>query len=101
MYNPLYDALSSCLRFEFPYLYQNQSVFFENVHAINAQTCIKVTGIEESTIDNFQFKNVSFEGDNAGNISYAKNWKFTDFKVRGAKENKLKLSNNKDVRIKD
>ncbi|MDQ1771050.1 glycoside hydrolase family 28 protein [Labilibaculum sp. A4] len=78
-----------------------KNMFFENVHAINAQTCIKVTGIEESTIDNFQFKNVSFEGDNAGNISYAKNWKFTDFKVRGAKENKLKLSNNKDVRIKD
>ncbi|WP_461630002.1 glycoside hydrolase family 28 protein [Labilibaculum euxinus] len=78
-----------------------KNMFFENVHAINAQTCIKVTGIEESTIDNFQFKNVSFEGDNAGNISYAKNWKFADFKVRGAKENKLKLSNNKDVRIKD
>ncbi|MBN2596781.1 glycoside hydrolase family 28 protein [Labilibaculum sp.] len=78
-----------------------KNVFFENIHAINAQTCIKVTGIEESTIDNFQFKNVSFEGDNAGNISFARNWKFSDFKVRGVKENKLKLSNNKDVRIKN
>ena len=78
-----------------------KNMFFENVHAINAQTCIKVTGIEESTIDNFQFRNVSFEGENAGNISFARNWKFSDFKVRGTKENKLKLSNNKDVRIKD
>ncbi|MDM8161447.1 glycoside hydrolase family 28 protein [Labilibaculum sp. K2S] len=78
-----------------------KNMFFENVHAINAQTCIKVTGIEESTIDNFQFKNVSFKGDNTGNISFARNWKFTDFKVRGVKENKLKLSNNKDVSIKN
>jgi len=74
-----------------------KNIFFENVHAVNAQTCLKITGIEESTLDNFQFKNVSFDGNYAGNISFARNWKFTDFRVRGVKENKLKLSNNKGV----
>ncbi len=77
-----------------------KNIHFENVEAINAKTCVKVTGIKESTIDNFHFKNVSFTGETAGNISFANDWSFDNFKVTGTKEPKLQMENNKNVKIK-
>lgn len=78
-----------------------KNIYFNNVHAIHAQTCIKVTGLKESTIDNFHFKNVTFKGENAGNITYAKDWEFNDFNVSGEKESKLQLKNTIGVNLKD
>ncbi|MCW3786579.1 glycoside hydrolase family 28 protein [Plebeiibacterium sediminum] len=77
-----------------------KNIHFENVEAINAKTCIKVTGLEESTIDQFRFKDVSFTGENAGKISYAKDWSFENFKVTGTKESKVEMDNNKGVKLK-
>jgi len=76
-----------------------KNMFFENILAINAQTCIRVTGIKESTIDNFHFKNVAFSGKKAGNITYANNWSFTNFNVIGVKEPKIQLKNTTGVTI--
>lgn len=76
------------------------NIYFENVEAINAKTCIKVAGLKESTIDNFHLKNVTLKGENAGSISFAKDWTLNNFKVEGAQEPKLKLADNKNVKIK-
>lgn len=73
-----------------------RNIFFENVSAVNAETCIKVTGLKESTIDNFSFENVSFQGKTAGNISYAKNWQMKNLSII-AGDDKIKLSNNVGV----
>lgn len=75
-----------------------KNIYFENVTATGATTCVKAAGLKECTIDNFSFKNVSFEGKNGGNISYAKDWKFDGFSVK-ATEKALELSNNKGVNI--
>ncbi len=77
-----------------------KNIYFENVEAINAKTCIKVTGLEESTIDNFNFKNVSFTGEDAGKISYANDWTFNNFSVLGTKDPKVKIENTKSVKLK-
>lgn len=73
-----------------------QNIYFENVTATNAGTCVKATGMKECSIDNFNFKNVSFEGKTAGNISFAKDWNFDGFLVT-AQDGALKLENNKNV----
>ena len=75
-----------------------KNVYFENVVATDASTCIKVAGLKESTIDGFNFKNVSFEGKTPGNISYAKDWSFNGFSVKTT-EGTLELKNNKGVNI--
>ena len=75
-----------------------KNIYFENVTATNASTCINVAGQEASTIDNFNFKNVSFEGKNAGNISFSKDWKFEGFSLK-ASDSQLKLEKNKGVNI--
>jgi len=77
-----------------------KNIYFSNVTATNASTCIKVAGIESGTIDNFQFKNVHLEGKKAGNISWAKDWVFDDFSVKGSEEATLTLKNNENVLIK-
>ena len=74
-----------------------RNVHFMNVTATNAQTCIKVSGIENSTIDGFDFDNVHFSGENAGTISWAKDWKVNNFSVNA--KSKLKLEHNKNVDI--
>lgn len=74
-----------------------RNVHFINVTATNAQTCIKVSGIENSTIDRFDFDNVHFSGENAGTISWAKDWKVNNFSVNA--KSKLKLEHNKNVDI--
>ncbi|WP_455593104.1 glycoside hydrolase family 28 protein [Bacteroides sp.] len=58
-----------------------RNINFINVTATGAQTCVRVNGIESSTVDNFLFRNVSFSGQKAGNISWAKDWKLDGFSV--------------------
>lgn len=59
-----------------------RNVFFTNVNAKDAETCIQVEGIETGTIDNFQFRNVHFQGKKAGSIHWANNWLFDNFSVK-------------------
>lgn len=73
-----------------------RNITFENVTAVNAETCIKVAGLAESTIDEFSFKNVSFQGKVSGNITHARNWKLENFSVNAGKT-KLELNNNSGV----
>lgn len=73
-----------------------RNITFENITAVNAETCIKVAGLAESTIDEFSFKNVSLQGKIAGSISHARNWKLENFSVNAGKT-KLELNNNSEV----
>lgn len=75
-----------------------KNVYFENVTATGAATCIKVTGMEgRGTIDNFNFKNVSFQGKNAGIISKAQDWRFENFSVKADNNEKLEIKDCKNV----
>lgn len=77
-----------------------KNIYFENVTAVKAGTCIKVDGMESSTIDNFNFKNVSFEGAKAGGISFAKDWVLDGFSVKADNGDKLTVKNSKNVELK-
>ena len=72
-----------------------RNVYFRNVSAVNASTCIKVSGLENSTIDHFVFENVSFQGKEAGTISYARDWALKGFSIKA--DNKLTITKTKGV----
>jgi len=78
-----------------------RNIFFVNILATNAGTCIKVGGIKTGTIDNFQFKNVKFEGEKAGSISWAKDWVFDNFSVTAEDNEVLTLKDNKNVKLEN
>lgn len=73
-----------------------KNIYFENVIATGAKLCVNASGIKDCTIDNFSFKNVHFSGENAGKISFAKDWRFSNFTV-DAKSGKITLENNVGV----
>ncbi len=63
-----------------------RDVHFRNVRATDAATCIKVGGIESSTVDGFTFENVSFQGRNGGSIAWACDWTLRGFDVAASEK---------------
>lgn len=51
-----------------------RDIHFSNISAVGAQKCINAVGIEQSTLDNFTFKNVSLEGREKGKIEFDNDW---------------------------
>ena len=74
-----------------------KDIYFENITATGADVCIKAAGMSETTLDNFYFKNVALEGRTAGNISYAKDWKFEKISIKAG--DSIVLENNIGVAI--
>lgn len=77
---------------------QFRHIYFEQVTATDAATCIQATGRAESILDGFHFKNSRFEGKSAGNISFAKDWTFSDFTIQ-ATDGPLRLEQNENVSV--
>lgn len=74
-----------------------RNVWFNNVSAVNARTCISVVGFASSTAEGFHFKNVNLEGRTAGRIEFAENWTFKNFLVEATTD--LEFKNNTNVSI--
>ncbi|MCU4162956.1 glycoside hydrolase family 28 protein [Carboxylicivirga caseinilyticus] len=74
-----------------------KNIVFNDLTANDAEVCIRIGGIESSTIDNFIFKNVSLEGKKSGFIKYANNWDCESLSINGLDE--IKLENNKKVKL--
>lgn len=72
-----------------------RNIFFSEIKAIDAKTCLSVAGIEESTIDGFSFFNVHLQGEKAGRIHFARDWHFENFSLEAG--DSLELENNKGV----
>lgn len=76
-----------------------RNIRFRNVTATDAQTCIKVGGIERSTAEGFVFENTSFSGKDGGVISFAENWDTKGLKVT-ATEKPLSVTNSTGVELR-
>ena len=76
-----------------------RDIHFENVTATGAGTCIKVSGMENGSIDNFHFRNVHLEGRDAGNIKWAKNWTFDRTTVKSDAGTPVVVENSEHVKL--
>lgn len=72
-----------------------RNIFFSEIKAIDAKTCINITGMKESTIDGFMFFNVQLQGEKAGRIHFARDWHFENFSLEAGEF--LELENNRGV----
>lgn len=75
-----------------------RNVFIENMKAIGARTAIRTIGIETSTLENFQFRNVQIEAQSAGTIDWAKNWRKRNFKVQATDGRPLRILNSVNIK---
>jgi len=74
-----------------------KNISFNNIKATGAKRCINIIGIKSSTIEDFNFSDVTIEGKSSGMIKYAKNWKCDHLHIK-AKDDLL-LVKNKNINI--
>ena len=61
-----------------------RDIHFRNVTATDATTCMKVGGLESSTVEGLTFENVTLEGLNGGSVSWAENWQTEGLTVKAS-----------------
>jgi polygalacturonase len=72
-----------------------KDVYVSNVTVKYARKAINAAGLPQSSLDNFNFDNVAIQSDNAGEVSYAKDWKWKKVSIN-AKDNKEIAVKNSD-----
>ena len=70
-----------------------KDVYLSRIRVTNCKRAISASGMKESIVKNFYFKDVDIEADTAGQIFYAKGWKFEDVSIKAKDNSKLKLEN--------
>lgn len=72
-----------------------KDIYVSNVTVKYARRAISAAGLTQSSLDNFNFDNVTIQTDNAGDVSYAKDWKWEKVAIN-AKDNKAITVKNSD-----
>lgn len=70
-----------------------RDMYIKNVSAVQGSSCLQVSALEQGTIDNIHFENVSISAKTAGSVKYAKNWTFKNFSYKADDGSTLKIEN--------
>lgn len=76
-----------------------KNIFIADIKAKGVKKIINAAGLKESSLLNFQFRNVEIEGKSAGDISFARNWLFNNVTLAGADGRKLNVTNSTDLKL--
>ncbi|TDH26468.1 glycoside hydrolase family 28 protein [Segetibacter sp. 3557_3] len=75
-----------------------KDIFINNVQVKYARKAINASGYEKSSLDNFNFSNVKVVAANAGDINFAKDWKFENMEIKAADNSSLNIKNSTGVK---
>lgn len=70
-----------------------RNIRVENVEVVGAKRVFSASGLQEKPIVGVTFVNVTAEGEEAGFIEHARDWRMTNVRVRTAKGEPLRLTN--------
>lgn len=74
-----------------------QNIRVENVEATGAKRIFTADGLPDKFIQNVTFSNISAEGNEAGVIEFAKDWKMQNVKLKTPNGEAVKISNSRNV----
>lgn len=74
-----------------------RNIRIENVEAIGAKRIFTASGLPDKTIQNVTFSNITAEGDEAGAIEYAENWKLQNVKIKSTNGENVKIANSTNI----
>jgi polygalacturonase len=74
-----------------------RNIRVENVEVVGAKRVFTASGLPEKPIVGVTFVNVTAEGEEAGFVEHARDWRMTNVRVRTAKGEPLKLTNTVNV----
>jgi polygalacturonase len=76
-----------------------KDIYVSHVKVKQAKKAINAAGLETSALDNFNFNDVEVNADNAGEISFAKNWKGKNIKIQAADKSVVAVKNSAGVNL--
>ena len=74
-----------------------RDITIENVEIVNARRIFSATGLTEKPIVNVTFANINAQGNEAGSIEYARDWKMNGVKLQTRDGAAVKISNSVNV----
>lgn len=78
---------------------QFKNIRIENVEVTGAKRIFTAFGLPEKTIQNVVFSNITAEGDEAGTIENAENWKLENVRIKTASGENVKISESKNINL--
>lgn len=78
---------------------QFKNIRIENVEVTGAKRIFTASGLPEKTIQNVVFSNITAEGDEAGTIENADNWKLENVRIKTASGENVKISESKNINL--
>ena len=76
-----------------------KDIYVENVQVKYARKAFNAIGLEQSTLQNFNFSNVNITAVNAGEISFAEDWEFKNVEIKSKDNSKVSVKNSKDMKL--
>ena len=76
-----------------------KDIFVNNISVKAAKKAINASGLEQSTLDDFNFENVVINGNNAGEVNYAKDWNFKNVMIKAKDSSTISVKNSNDVKL--
>jgi polygalacturonase len=73
------------------------NIRIEDVNVVGASRIFTASGLPEKPIDNVTFANVTAQGDSAGSIEYATDWKMENVRLRTSTGVAVKITNSRNV----
>jgi polygalacturonase len=78
---------------------QFKDIRIENVEVTGAKRIFTASGLPDKTIQNVVFSNITAEGDEAGTIENAENWKLENVRIKTADGGNVKISDSKNINL--
>ena len=78
---------------------QFRNITIENIEVTGANKIFTASGLPDKTIQNVIFSNITAEGNEAGSIEYAKDWKMENVKLRSKTGENVKITHSENVAV--
>ncbi len=76
-----------------------KDIYINNVVVKQSAKAINAVGLEQSTLDNFNFENVVISTTNAGEVQYAKNWQFKHVTINAKDGGAVSIKNSTNIKL--
>lgn len=76
-----------------------KDVFVSDINVASARKAFSAEGLQESTLQNFNFKNITINADNKGGITYGDDWTFTNVSVQSKDDKPVGVKNSKNMKL--
>jgi hypothetical protein len=76
-----------------------KDIYVSNVKVAQAKKAINASGLEQSSLENFNFSDVEINAAAAGDINYARKWTMKKVNIKAKDNSTVSVKNSSDVNL--